>query len=449
MGRRAKWHGRFGRWVWLIRLYAVAALAGVASLMFIEAHADEYRLGVMDKVRVKVLEWRASQEALHEWTAMNGEFVVGASGTVAMPLIGEVPAAGLRPEELAQTIEERLQKRVGLIQKPSASVEIVQFRPFYIMGRVDRPGEYPFRPGLTVLQAVSIAGGLPRLTDPATMRLRREFISTKGSLSVMAVEKAALLGRRARLESELKGQEAIKFPPEIEDHAADGAISRIMQEEQLILSGRLGSLRTQLEALNDLKKLLGKEIETLDSKLLLKDRQLTLIRKELENVGALVSKGLAIVPRQFSLERAEAEIEGSRLELDTALLRARQDVSRAERDILELRNRHHNEVLAELRQTQERLEDVTLRTASTRQLLDESGEFAAQFALEAPENLEVVYSIVRKGRDGMVETGALEGSPVEPGDLIKVQIVKRRQEEQLTSRLMQHEAPGLGIVQAP
>jgi polysaccharide export outer membrane protein/exopolysaccharide production protein ExoF len=223
-----------------------------------------------------------------------------------------------------------------------------------------------------------------------------------------------------------------------------------MREEQLILNGRLETLQTQLAALNDLKALLGKEIEALDSKLHLKDRQLSLIRKELESVGSLVSKGLAIVPRQFSLERAEAEIEGSRLELETALLRARQDVSRTERDILEFRNKRHNEMLAELRQTQEKLEDSVRRTSTAQKLLGESDQFAAQFATAGSEedDIEILYSIVRKLNGTLVEKPATETSSVEPGDLVKVRIIKRRQ-EQISSRLTPAQPAEAVVTQVP
>jgi protein involved in polysaccharide export with SLBB domain len=85
-----------------------------ASLVPVAAAADGYRLGVQDKVRIRVLEWLAAQDTLHEWTPLNGEFMVGPSGTISLPLVGEVPAAGARTDELAQAISARLKERVGL-----------------------------------------------------------------------------------------------------------------------------------------------------------------------------------------------------------------------------------------------------------------------------------------------------------------------------------------------
>ena len=124
--------------------------------------SSDYALGSQDKIRLKVFEWRASRDEIFEWTAFNAEYTVGPAGKISLPLVGDVLAAGKSPSELSQAIGQALQTRIGLVEPPSISVEVVQFRPFYIVGDVDRPGEYAYRPGLTLLQAITIAGGGPR-----------------------------------------------------------------------------------------------------------------------------------------------------------------------------------------------------------------------------------------------------------------------------------------------
>src|ERR1700675_710829 len=103
-------------------------------------------------------------------------------GKVSLPLIGELSAAGKTPGELASAIGDALKARIGLVEPPDVSVEVVHFRPFYILGDIEKPGEYAFRPGLTVLQAVSIAGGIPKVSGLGSMRLERESIATRGDL---------------------------------------------------------------------------------------------------------------------------------------------------------------------------------------------------------------------------------------------------------------------------
>ena len=84
-------------------------------------------------------------------------YAVGASGSITMPLIGAVPARGLTPAGLSQSIAERL--RQGYIREPHVAVEIESYRPFFILGEVAAPGQYPYVPNMSVESAVAIAGG--------------------------------------------------------------------------------------------------------------------------------------------------------------------------------------------------------------------------------------------------------------------------------------------------
>jgi polysaccharide export outer membrane protein len=113
----------------------------------------EYRLGPADKVRVTVF----GEEAL------TGEFTVGASGALAFPLVGEIRAQGLTTAELQEAIATAL--RQGYILEPRVSAEVLTYRPFYILGEVERPGEYPYTNGLTVLNAVATAEGFTYRAD--------------------------------------------------------------------------------------------------------------------------------------------------------------------------------------------------------------------------------------------------------------------------------------------
>src|SRR3546814_17723168 len=87
-------------------------------------------------------------------------------------------AAGKTTSEIATEIGKKLQDEFALRTTPSASVEIAQFRPVFLAGDVETPGEYPFAPNLTVLKAVSLAGGLRR--SNAGQRFARDFINSRG-----------------------------------------------------------------------------------------------------------------------------------------------------------------------------------------------------------------------------------------------------------------------------
>ncbi|MDB5656794.1 MAG: polysaccharide export protein [Tardiphaga sp.] len=106
-----------------------------------------YRLDAGDKLRVVVY----GQEGL------TNSYAIDAGGSITMPLIGAVHARGLTPAALAGSITGRL--RNGFIREPSVAVEIEAYRPFFILGEVAAPGQYPYVPNMSVESAVAIAGG--------------------------------------------------------------------------------------------------------------------------------------------------------------------------------------------------------------------------------------------------------------------------------------------------
>jgi polysaccharide export outer membrane protein len=112
-----------------------------------ERHDAGYRLDAGDKLRVVVY----GQEGL------TNTYAIDAGGTITMPLIGQVPARGRTPAALAAEIAARLRR--GYIREPSVAVEIETYRPFFILGEVAAPGQYPYVPNMTVESAIAIAGG--------------------------------------------------------------------------------------------------------------------------------------------------------------------------------------------------------------------------------------------------------------------------------------------------
>lgn len=147
-------------------MLGACAGGGVAPMaeggeLFADRVVPEYRLGPADKVRVTVF----GEEDL------TGEFTVGAGGALAFPLIGEVRAQGRTTVELQDAIAQGL--RQGYILEPRVSVEVLTYRPFYILGEVNGPGEYPYTSNLTVLNAVATAEGFTYRADTRRVYIRR------------------------------------------------------------------------------------------------------------------------------------------------------------------------------------------------------------------------------------------------------------------------------------
>ena len=113
----------------------------------------DYKLGVADKVRILVF----------NEPNLTGEYLVNANGAISFPLIGDVEAAGRTATEIRDQITVKLAD--GYLRSPQVSIDILSFRPFYILGEVNKPGEYPYATGLTVLNAVATANGFTYRAD--------------------------------------------------------------------------------------------------------------------------------------------------------------------------------------------------------------------------------------------------------------------------------------------
>ena len=113
-----------------------------------EVTVSPYRFGPGDQVRVTTFD----EEGL------TGEFRVSDNGNIAFPLIGNVRAGGRTSDQLGTAIADELKRR-RLIRDPSVVVEVVNYRPIFVLGEVSKPGEYAYKPGMTLLTAVAVAGG--------------------------------------------------------------------------------------------------------------------------------------------------------------------------------------------------------------------------------------------------------------------------------------------------
>jgi polysaccharide biosynthesis/export protein len=135
----------------IVRVALVVAACGSCSPMRGAVplpEAGPYRLDSGDRLRVVVF----GQED------MSGEYTVDGSGFISMPLINQVQARGRTVTDLEKEIAQRLESG-NLLVDPSISVQVAQFRPFFILGEVRQPGQFPYVEGMTVLTAVAIAGG--------------------------------------------------------------------------------------------------------------------------------------------------------------------------------------------------------------------------------------------------------------------------------------------------
>ena len=131
------------------------------------AQSMDYLLGPADKVRVTV----------YGEPSLSGEFFVTGSGLMSLPLIGEIKAGGMTVGQFQQAVQKALSD--GYLKDPRVSAEVLTFRPFYILGEVEKPGTYPYTSGLTVLNAVATAGGFTYRADKKNVWIKHNGETTE------------------------------------------------------------------------------------------------------------------------------------------------------------------------------------------------------------------------------------------------------------------------------
>lgn len=157
---------------------APAPTPAVAAPAVTSADADQaYLLGAGDKLKVTV----------YGEADLTGEFVVGDRGAVSFPLVGEIPAAQRSVADFKASLTTALQD--GYLKDPRVTVEVISYRPYYILGEVTKPGEYPYTNGLTVLNAVAAASGFTYRANTKRVFIKRVGSNEEQTFPLTATER--------------------------------------------------------------------------------------------------------------------------------------------------------------------------------------------------------------------------------------------------------------------
>jgi polysaccharide export outer membrane protein len=141
---------------------AVSAISSTpAAAQGQQAASGAYTLGPTDRIRLKV----------YGEADISGEYEIDSNGFASIPLAGRIKAAGLTTGQLERSVAAALSK--GIVRDPRVNIEIALYRPYYILGEVKKSGEYPYRIGMTILDAVASAGGFTYRANESKVFLRR------------------------------------------------------------------------------------------------------------------------------------------------------------------------------------------------------------------------------------------------------------------------------------
>ncbi|MBY3213842.1 exopolysaccharide biosynthesis protein [Rhizobium laguerreae] len=390
----------------------------ISTLVFLAgavppALADDTAFAPQTKIRLTIVQWMQSKGQYERWDALGGEYTVSDEGAVFLPFLGSVSVGNRDNTSLTNEIAKRLQEKIGLVQPPAVTIEILEYPPIYVVGDVTTPGQYKFRSGLTVLQSLAMSGGPFR----ATSLQQSQTIKLAGELREIDHSLLRSTAKLARLQAEMTGAKEIIFDRTLgvnQQYAAG-----IYNEERVIFQARANALDRQSKALTELRDLLNSEVGMLGEKVQGSEDNIKSIEDQLTSVKTLVSKGLTVSSRQLDLERLLTTYRSDRLDLVTAIMRGRQAISETTRNLEGLYDTRRSEVASELQSEQASLDQLKLKREMTQKLLldDLAAGGSSNITDEA---LPLTFTVSRRSEGQIRQFQASETTALIPGDVVRV-----------------------------
>lgn len=405
----------FWRYGGSLRATVAAMAISVLSGVFSPVLADTDQFTPQTRIRLTVVQWMPTKGVYEKWDALGGEFLISQTRTLTLPVIGTLSVGNLDGAGLAAEIAKQLKAKIGLVQTPEATVEIIEQQPIYVVGDVNKPGEYKFHPGLTVLQSLAMSGGEFRaLNGSAGFADKTGYIGQLQEIDNLILRSKV---RISRLQAEMSSAKEMRFEPQGQDDRE--VASAIFQQEKIIHAARMNDMDRQSKSYVELRDLLTSEIAIIEQKITSTDEDIESIRKELTTVKGMVERGIALPTRQSDLERTLRSYNGNRLDLVTAIMRARQNIAETTRNLDGLSDKQRTDVASELQSEQANLDQQKLKRETTQKLLIEALSGDAATPVEAGATV-LAFSVTRQEGLAVKEISASESTVLQPGDVVRI-----------------------------
>jgi polysaccharide export outer membrane protein len=303
------------------------------------ATASEYRIAAGDKIGITVF----GQPDLSD------EPTVDQNGNIRLSLIGDIHAAKRSLAELERSIEEALAK--GYVKRPKVTAKITAYRPIHVLGMVRTPGLYPYEHGQSVFAAVMRAGGMGT-AEHSGQGGGGDFFQADDRVRLLEISHASLLAKKARLVAQANRVTRIEFADTSASPVDQALLADMRESEERAFAAERRAEENEVEALRQQVPRLEAEIASLRRQSDLELRQ----RDPSYNVGRLAS--------EVRREETRVDLNSTRLKSDA--LKAELAVGELQFKIAELHNSYQRRALADLRETERELLEMSVNLPSAR-----------------------------------------------------------------------------------
>ncbi|MGJ4930452.1 polysaccharide biosynthesis/export family protein [Bradyrhizobium sp. HKCCYLS2038] len=342
---------------------------------------------------------------------LSGEYLVDQDGSIAIPLLGKFRLAGRTLDDVRNDLIATF-ATTFTTRTADVSIAIIDRPPVYVVGPVKAPGAYKYVPGMIVLQAVALAGGLDRGETSLSsaidgVREMERFQTTSDRIQ-------RLFARRARLEAQRNGLTSVPFPLHLAKLDRDSGITAFLSMENTLLRVESSKRQEREQALTAKVAAASKELDALKRRLSQADVQRDMRVDRLDDLQKLKDRGIVNNNSVIALRTELADIEARREEYVVAVVQATTRLAQAEQEKA-ASSADQDEALAKS------IAAVDQDIAEARGSLNSSeaiGILLAAHRGQAPQS----YQIVRPGAEGPATIPATETAALKPGDVLKVEV---------------------------
>lgn len=334
-------------------------------------------------------------------------------GDASFPLIGEIRVAGLTLPELRTKVRDLIPAKgyknrrfsgseaLDVIDRDEISLDVAEYRPLYVMGDISKPGEVKYRPGMTLKQAISVAGGYRApIKDTEAAVLRRNLDS---ALVAFAVEKARIWRLMAMLGRTTEPFDASQAPGlDIK------VVTRIAELQIEQMAAQKEDQRRQKEDLRTARVLADQRVTALATQLKNEQESVKLDTAEVERATELAKKGIVSANRLTEVHRTALLSATRTLQTDVAAEGAKKDRQEIDSKLQRVDNANRIDLLKELDVANAKAEEARLQVRSAREQLLASSQIPAE-----PPRISIL-------RNDTPVANVMDATPLVPGDVIEI-----------------------------
>ncbi len=387
---------------------ALCMLAALGSPSLVRAQDTSYRLGPGDRMEVNV----------YGAPDLQRRVTVNADGEVSFPLLGNIPVARKTLGETRELLQNLLAEK-KIVQRPDVTLEIYEHRPFFINGDVARPGSYQFQPGLTIRQAVTLAGGY----DMVRFRFgANPFIQAADLRMEYEQYRADALRdevRLKRLQAELAGKPVIEVGDVSAYLVSPALFQEVTEIERRQLRERLENAERERMSYRRSIDLARDQLKTYEDQQRLDNEAMAVQQEELAKIKALNERGMVPSSRLNDEQRTSVFNRSRFLQTANNVAAARRAIEELQRQVDRAEEVRKIDIMREITETTLSIERTRSRLQATAEKFAIVGSTRSTLTARGTEADVTIFRRTPTRTERIVAT---EDSKILPDDVVEIQL---------------------------